>query len=134
MAEARSSLRGRLAQLVEHLVYTERVSGSSPLAPTIFEGDFTNRYNLVRRGMLFILQKALGRHAIRMRGSFVSLNLGFVVLGAFALPSTAMARESEPAESASFNDPRHRHVVVRPLTESLPIRKAEKIRIRRILM
>ena len=27
---------GRLAQLVEHLVYTERVSGSSPLPPTIF--------------------------------------------------------------------------------------------------
>ncbi len=26
--------KGRLAQLVEHLVYTERVSGSSPLAPT----------------------------------------------------------------------------------------------------
>ena len=26
---------GRLAQLVEHLVYTERVSGSSPLPPTI---------------------------------------------------------------------------------------------------
>lgn len=72
-----------------------------------------------------------------MRGSLVSLNLGFVVLGAFALPSAAMARETEPAESAesaSCNDPRHRHVVVRPLTESLPIRKAEKIRIRRILM
>ena len=28
-------IQGRLAQLVEHLVYTERVSGSSPLAPTI---------------------------------------------------------------------------------------------------
>ena len=28
-------LRGRLAQLVEHLVYTERVIGSSPLPPTI---------------------------------------------------------------------------------------------------
>ena len=28
------NLMGRLAQLVEHLVYTERVSGSSPLAPT----------------------------------------------------------------------------------------------------
>ena len=28
---------GRLAQLVEHLVYTERVSGSSPLAPTSSE-------------------------------------------------------------------------------------------------
>ena len=26
---------GRLAQLVEHLVYTERVSGSSPLPPTM---------------------------------------------------------------------------------------------------
>ncbi len=28
---------GRLAQLVEHLVYTERVSGSSPLPPTSFD-------------------------------------------------------------------------------------------------
>ena len=27
-------MRGRLAQLVEHLVYTERVIGSSPLPPT----------------------------------------------------------------------------------------------------
>ena len=27
--------QGRLAQLVEHLVYTERVGGSSPSAPTI---------------------------------------------------------------------------------------------------
>ena len=26
---------GRLAQLVEHLVYTERVGGSSPSAPTM---------------------------------------------------------------------------------------------------
>ena len=25
---------GRLAQLVEHLIYTERVTGSSPVAPT----------------------------------------------------------------------------------------------------
>ncbi|SVC33905.1 uncharacterized protein METZ01_LOCUS286759, partial [marine metagenome] len=29
---------GRLAQLVEHLVYTERVVGSSPSAPTILWG------------------------------------------------------------------------------------------------
>ena len=35
--QRRPSPRGRLAQLVEHLVYTERVSGSSPLAPTIFQ-------------------------------------------------------------------------------------------------
>ncbi len=31
-------MRGRLAQLVEHLVYTERVIGSSPLPPTICGG------------------------------------------------------------------------------------------------
>ena len=36
-ARVKQKLRkGRLAQLVEHLVYTERVSGSSPLPPTIF--------------------------------------------------------------------------------------------------
>ena len=34
LAKAALVLLGRLAQLVEHLVYTERVSGSSPLAPT----------------------------------------------------------------------------------------------------
>lgn len=62
------------------------------------------------------------------------MTVGFVVVGAFALPNAAMARDSEPQESVSCNDPRHRHVVVRPLTESLPIRKAEKTRIRRILM
>ena len=32
---SRLYLIGRLAQLVEHLVYTERVIGSSPLPPTI---------------------------------------------------------------------------------------------------
>jgi hypothetical protein len=31
---------GRLAQLEEHLVYTERVGGSSPSAPTIFSEQF----------------------------------------------------------------------------------------------
>ena len=31
---SRFYLLGRLAQLVEHLVYTERVIGSSPLPPT----------------------------------------------------------------------------------------------------
>ena len=34
---------GRLAQLVEHLVYTERVSGSSPLPPTILHCQFSRR-------------------------------------------------------------------------------------------
>jgi hypothetical protein len=41
-------MMGRLAQLVEHLVYTERVSGSSPLAPTMLDVAF-----------LFMLQQAL---------------------------------------------------------------------------
>ncbi|MES2782547.1 MAG: hypothetical protein V4657_07115 [Pseudomonadota bacterium] len=69
-----------------------------------------------------------------MRRSFVTLSCGFVLLAAFAVPGTAFAREAENAETASCSDPKHRHVVVRPLTESAPIRKAEKIRIRRILM
>ncbi len=30
-----AEIAGRLAQLVEHLVYTERVGGSSPSPPTI---------------------------------------------------------------------------------------------------
>jgi hypothetical protein len=69
-----------------------------------------------------------------MRGSFYTLCFGFVALGAAALPDNAMAREAEQAEAANCTDPKHRHVVVRPLTESLPIRKSEKLRIRRILM
>ena len=48
---------GRLAQLVEHLVYTERVGGSSPSPPTItrtnagsnqLAGDLGNRFDMVR--------------------------------------------------------------------------------------
>ena len=35
--------KGRLAQLVEHLVYTERVGGSSPSAPTTFPKSGPNR-------------------------------------------------------------------------------------------
>ena len=36
---------GRLAQLVEHLVYTERVGGSSPSSPTI-KGHLDTRFAL----------------------------------------------------------------------------------------
>jgi hypothetical protein len=36
-AKARFPHVGRLAQLVEHLVYTERVGGSSPSSPTSFK-------------------------------------------------------------------------------------------------
>ena len=69
-----------------------------------------------------------------MRGSIFTLGFGFVALGAAVIPDTAMARESDQAETAICTDPKHRHVVVRPLTESLPIRKSEKLRVRRILM
>ncbi len=39
---------GRLAQLVEHLVYTERVIGSSPLPPTIKFDNLGGVAQLVR--------------------------------------------------------------------------------------
>lgn len=69
-----------------------------------------------------------------MRGRFLTLSAGFIVVGALALPDPVMARETEQVEPAICSDAKHRHVVVRPLTESVPIRKAEKLRIRRILM
>lgn len=82
----------------------------------------------------FIVQKAFCWHFGRMRGLFATLGTGIILLSAGFLPDTAFARETEQAEIANCNDPRHRHVVVRPLTESLPVRKSEKQRIRRILM
>jgi hypothetical protein len=69
-----------------------------------------------------------------MRRLFSTLGTGIVLLSAGFLPDTALARETEQAEIANCNDPRHKHVVVRSLTESLPIRKTEKQRVRRILM
>jgi hypothetical protein len=51
---------GRLAQLVEHLVYTERVSGSSPLAPTIAEcSPFIGQKGLTTQIMAMIRQATL---------------------------------------------------------------------------
>jgi hypothetical protein len=82
----------------------------------------------------FIVQKALCWHFARMRGLFSTLGTGIVILSAGSLPDTAFARETEQSEIANCNDPRHRHFVVRPLTESLPVRKAEKQRVRRVLM
>ena len=38
LAEAFSCRLGYLAQLVEHLVYTEKVSGSNPLVPILKTG------------------------------------------------------------------------------------------------
>src|SRR5690242_21353223 len=40
VSRSRGFVRGRLAQPEEHLVYTERVRGSSPLPPTFFSPRF----------------------------------------------------------------------------------------------
>ena len=125
---------GRLAQLVEHLVYTERVSGSSPLAPTIFGFKPIEAPKMQGTPLSFTVYKAFCWHFARMRGIFLTLGTGIVLLSAGFLPGTAFARDTEQAEIANCNDPRHRHVVVRSLTESLPVRKSEKQRVRRILM
>jgi hypothetical protein len=82
----------------------------------------------------FIVYKAFCWHFAHMRRLFSTLGTGIVLLSAGFLPDTALARETEQAEIANCNDPRHKHVVVRSLTESLPIRKTEKQRVRRILM
>lgn len=82
----------------------------------------------------FIVHKAFCWHFVAMQGSFATLGTGIVVLSAGFLPDTAFARETEQAEITNCNDPRHKHVVVRSPTESLPVRKLEKQRVRRILM
>ncbi len=43
---------GRLAQLVEHLVYTEKVKGSNPLPPTILSFICTCLYKKVKNGKI----------------------------------------------------------------------------------
>jgi hypothetical protein len=82
----------------------------------------------------FIVYKAFCWHFAAMRGLFSTLGTAIVILSAGFLPDTAFARDTEQPEIAHCNDPRHRHVVVRSLTESLTVRKTEKQRVRRILM
>ena len=84
--------------------------------------------------MTFIVQKAFKVQFPRMRGLLLTIGTGMVVLAAGMAPDAAFARENDQSEAANCTDPKHRHTVVRPLTESLPIRKGEKVRVRRILM
>ena len=51
--------RGRLAQLVEHLVYTERVGGSSPSPPTIAP-ELPDLRNITRRAIVAALALSVG--------------------------------------------------------------------------
>jgi hypothetical protein len=82
----------------------------------------------------FILQKALKAHFRRMRGALLSLGSGALLCAAMFSPEAVYARETEQGESANCTDPKHRHYVLRPLTEPVAVRKKDKVRVRRVLM
>lgn len=84
--------------------------------------------------MAFILQKAFEVQTVRMRGFFLTFGAGVVVCAGGMMPDIAFAREADQAETANCSDPKHRHTILRPLTEPAPIRKSDKVRVRRILM
>ncbi len=85
--------------------------------------------------MSFIVQKAFNVHFPRMRGHIPTFGAALVVCAAMLAPDSAFARErNEQHDALNCIDPKHRHSVVRPLTESLPIRKKDKSRVRRVLM
>ena len=84
--------------------------------------------------MTFIVQKAFEAQIRRMRGLFLTVGTGVMVIAAGMSPDAVFARETDQPEAANCTDSKHRHTVVRPLTESVPIRKGEKLRVRRILM
>jgi hypothetical protein len=88
---------------------------------------------VMNRSMSFILQKAFPAQSDYMRG-FVFTVFAIVALAILGFtPETAAAREIEQAENANCICKSQRRIV-RPLTESTPIRKKEKDRVRRILM
>lgn len=87
--------------------------------------------------MLFIVQTAFKVQFPLMRGHISTLGAALVMCAALFVPDSAYARENEQNEqhdAANCTDPKHRHSVVRSLTESVPIRKKDKIRVRRVLM
>lgn len=83
--------------------------------------------------MSFILHKAFSVQIMCMRGFvFTTLAICSVLLLGF-MPETSLARESDQAENANCVCKSQRRLV-RPMTESMPIRKKDKDRVRRILM
>lgn len=84
--------------------------------------------------MLFIVQKAFDVHLRRMRGLVLTLSVVMALGASFLIPERAFARENEQNDAAICTDPKHRHFIIRSLTESWPIRKKEKARVRRVLM
>ncbi len=83
--------------------------------------------------MAFIVQTAFKVQFRRMRG-LLTFGSGLVLFAAMMSPDAAFARETDQNNSVNCTDPKHRHTVLRPLTEPVPLRKAEKVRVRRILM
>jgi hypothetical protein len=98
----------------------------------LFSNDTLSRSH--QTNISFILQKASLMQIRFMRGILLTFGTGLVVFGAAMMPGAAFAREVEQADVSNCTDPKHRHTAVRPLTESAPLRKTEKLRIRRILM
>jgi hypothetical protein len=84
--------------------------------------------------MLFIAAKAFKAHFPHMGRYVLSSGVAMAFCTAMVLPEPAFARENEQSEQASCTDPKHRHTAVRPLTESVPVRKKDKERVRRVLM
>jgi hypothetical protein len=82
----------------------------------------------------FIVRKALKVQFSLMRGYLLTFGSGIVLCAAMMAPDAAIARETDQNDTANCTDPKHRHTVVRPLTEPTPIRKTDKVRVRRILM
>jgi hypothetical protein len=83
--------------------------------------------------MSFILQQAFSAQTPCMK-SFVFTMLAVCAVAVLGFtPEPALARETEQAENSNCPCKSQRRIV-RPLTESTPIRKKDKDRVRRILM
>ncbi|MBL0924468.1 MAG: hypothetical protein IBJ12_08385 [Sphingomonadaceae bacterium] len=82
----------------------------------------------------FIVAKAFKAHFPLMGRYLLSSGIGIVLCTAVFMPEPAFARDNEQNEQANCTDPKHRHTAVRPLTESVPVRKKDKERVRRVLM
>ena len=83
--------------------------------------------------MAFILQKDFPAQIMCMRGFVFAISSVVAAIGIGVTPVTASPRDLDQAENASCSCKSQRRMV-RPLTESMPVRKKDKDRVRRILM
>ena len=83
--------------------------------------------------MAFILQKAFSAQIMRMRGFVFAILAVVATITIGVTPVTASPRDAEQVENISCSC-KSQGRLVRPLTESMPVRKKDKDRMRRILM